>query len=155
TYHFRLVAISKAAPSAPGPDGSFTTFGEGQALPDQRAYEMVSPAQKAGEVFVPYSSGELGGSCVFGDCQPGLNAQMMPMQSAPQGGALLYEGQPFGGDLASAANEYLASRTASGWQTQSLSSSLFANGRRGGQGYQGFSEDLERGVLFQADPVLS
>ena len=54
TYHFRIVATNAGGPPVFGPDLSFTTFAVvGTGLPDGRAYEMVSPPVKAGEVIPP------------------------------------------------------------------------------------------------------
>jgi hypothetical protein len=52
TYHYRLVATNLKSPpgGTDGPDATFTTetTGEEFALPDGRAYELVSPPQKDG-----------------------------------------------------------------------------------------------------------
>ncbi len=80
TYRFRVVAGNEAGEDATEePVPSFTTFAVPVVLPDNRAYEMVSPPQKAGEVIPPEPSTQLGGSC--GDCLPGENTPTMPMQS--------------------------------------------------------------------------
>jgi DNA-binding beta-propeller fold protein YncE len=149
TYRFRFVATNGDAEVA-GADRSFATFAA-VGLPDERAYEMVSPPKKVGEVFAPDPTSSLGGSCQ--DCLPGIDAELMPMQSAPDGEAVVYTGQPFGDDLASGANEYLASRSAGGWGTEDLSEPRF--GTILGQGYQAFSADLSRGIYYQADAALS
>ncbi len=78
---------------------------------------------------------------------------MMPMQSAPDGEAVLYGGQPFSGGLAAGQNQYLSNRSASGWTTQSLSGPLF--GTNFGQGYTATSADLSREVYYQAEAALS
>jgi hypothetical protein len=159
TYHWHLVATN-AHGVTKGPDRTFATppifvpdtncpnqplrSGASAALPDCRAYEMVSPAQKAGEVF-PLDDR----AC--NECLPGSNNRRMPMQSTPGGEAVLYMGQPFSMGLAPSGNEYLAHRASSGWGTQSLSSPLV--GIQGG--YRAFSSDLSRGVLHQDSPPLS
>jgi hypothetical protein len=154
TYHFRLVASSALATNE-GPDSTFSTFTQAVTqLPDFRAYELVSPAQKAGEVFVPYPTRSLGGSC--NDCLPGVSEQMTPMQSAPDGEAVLYLGQPFSEGLASGPNTYLAGHSSNGWGSNSLSPPEFASGRgNSGQGYQAFAKDLSRGIVAQVEPALS
>ncbi len=150
TYHFRLVAINPAATNR-GPDERFATFAEPfSGLPDARAYEMVTPAQKSGEPFPPEPSEVLGGTCFNPRpaCAPGAGQPtMMPMQSTPDGSAFAYEGQPFSGGLRAGPNEYLARREAGGWETEGLSSPLFD-----GQ-FTAFSPDLSRGVLIQQEPL--
>ncbi len=150
TYHLRFAASNGSA-SVVGEDRTFTTFAAPTVLPDGRAYELVSPAQKTGEVFAPEPLSSLGGSC--SQCLPGFNNWMMPMQSAPDGEAVLYMGQPFSGGIASGPNQYLSNRSASGWTTQSRSGPLF--GTNGGQGYVATSTDLSREVYYQAEAALS
>jgi hypothetical protein len=155
SYRFRLVATNEDAINL-SPEGTFATLaGLLTGPPDGRAYEMVSPPQKAGgEVLPPQPFPDLGGSC--NECLPGTTLKLaMPMQSAPDGNTMAFEGEPFGPNLASGANEYLSRREAGGWGTQSLSSPLFANGRNRGDGYEAFSKDLSRAVVFQTSPALS
>jgi hypothetical protein len=148
TYYFRVVA-SNPAGTALGPDMSFTTFAlpGTTPLPDGRVYEMVTPSQKTGEVIPPEPNGDLSGSC--GECLPGEPLNTMPMQAAPDGESVLYEGQPFSGGLASGPNEYVSTRGSDEWGTASLSTPAIT-GR-----YEAFSSDLSLGVLFQRDPALS
>lgn len=150
TYRFRVLARNANGEALSAePAASFTTFpAVSPGLPDGRVYEMVSPPQKVGEVFAPNG---YGGSCR--ECLPGLSKQFMPMQSAPDGESVVYEGQPFAPNLASGEDEYLARRSSNGWETAGLSSPLF-NGNAG-QGYVGFSRELSRGVLYQSEPALS
>jgi len=82
-YRYRLLA-SNADGSKAGGVRVFDTFEEIPGLPDGRAYEMVSPPQKAGEVIPPEPETQLGGSC--GDCLPGENDLTMAMQSTAGGG---------------------------------------------------------------------
>jgi hypothetical protein len=145
-YRFRLVASNESG-SNPGQALFFETFEQLPGLPDGRAYELVSPPQKAGEVVPPEPFGQLGGSC--GNCLPGENSPLMPMQSAVNGESILYLGQPFFAGLAAEPSDYLGTRTVSGWATEGLSSATTT-----GQ-YQAFSADLSRGVLFQVEPPLS
>jgi len=158
-YRFRLVATNPAG-TTNGPTGSFATYltfsaetscpnqvlrtGPSAALPDCRAYEMVSPSTKVGEVFPPDPFG--GAGC---ECFPGQNNTKMPMQSSADGEAFAYQGQPFAADLASGGNEYLAHRSPSGWTTQYLSPPVFE------EGYTAFSPDLSKSLIFQGDPTLS
>jgi hypothetical protein len=145
-YRFRLLVSNEDASKA-GEELFFDTFEKIPGLPDNRAYEMISPPQKAGEVLPPEPNTQLGGSC--GDCLPGENSPVMPMQSTPDGEAVLYLGQPFFGGLSSGPNEYVAPRSASGWGVEGLSSSVTTGD------YVGFSSSLSRGVLTQVEPPLS
>jgi hypothetical protein len=149
-YRFRLVGENENGSVGAKPPLLFNTFERLPGLPDGRAYELVSPAQKIGQVF-PREPFSAFGSC--SECLPGVTIQMMPMQSTPDGEALLYEGQPFSLGLASGANEYLAKRGAGGWGTESLSGPTFQN--ISAQGYAAFSADLSRGVIYQANPPLT
>lgn len=126
---------------------AFLRQGFSAFLPDCRAYEMVTPTHKAGEVLVPEPQGELGGSCF--KCRPGEGEQMTPMQVSPDGNSVLYVGQPFSEGLSAGQNEYLSNRSEAGWSIQDLSP-LTARGS-----WQAFSEDLGRGVMEQTTPPLS
>jgi hypothetical protein len=163
TYHWRTVATNSHGTTT-GKDSTFTTLapfspetgcanqalrgGASAALPDCRAYELVSPAKKEGEVIPPDPNGFLGSSC-GAECLPGGTQRMMPMQSTPDGEAMVYTGQPFSAGLHWDTNGYLAHRTASGWISQSLNPAQ-VNGQ-----YLTFSSDLSHGVLSQASPTLS
>jgi hypothetical protein len=150
-YHFRLAAENELGSAPTGEDHTFATFAVPSGLPDDRAYELVSPAFKLGEVYPPepVATG-LSGTCV--SCLPGFEPQKrkMPMQPTPDGSAMTYMGGPFAPGLASGSNEYLAERGATGWETSFLTDSRYEEGT-----YKGFSADLSRGVLRQVEPVLS
>lgn len=154
-YHYRLVATNSAGPSVFGADRSFNTLvAAAPGLPDGRAYELVSPTIKAGEVFVPSKIGHDSAEGCPEDCVPGVNQiTRQPMQSSPDGESIVYEGQPFTGETASAPNQYLARRSPTGWSTVSRSSSLFAT--QGFNGYKAVSTDLSREVVYQVSPVLA
>jgi hypothetical protein len=151
-YRFRI-AVSTAAVTDFGEELSFTTFAPNpaSALPDGRAYELVSPPKKTGEVWPPEPSGAWTGSC--DGCVPGIEDEQMPMQVSEDGEAVAYEGSPFSAGLASGANEYLARRGSGGWATQNLTTPLFAGLEE--QGYKAFSADLGRAVIYQMEPALS
>lgn len=158
TYHFRVVASSHCNPDDPaevcqtkGPDREFRTFSSSAPVPpDGRAYELVSPLLKNGGEVFPASS--FAANC--DECLPGANNEHFPMQSTPDGNHIVYEGDAFApaGEAVNE-NEYLASRTTTGWGTDDLSPTLQSKGE--GQGFKGFSSDLSRGVLFQIEPGLS
>jgi len=72
TYHYRLVAVNEALPLTKpgvlttfyGADRMFTTQGPGGpvVLPDGRAWELVSPADKKGARILPSGQASAGGS---------------------------------------------------------------------------------------------
>lgn len=156
SYHYRIVAANSVG-SATSADHVLRTFAPA-GLPDGRHYEMVSPPQKLGEVFplepAHNLSGRAGQSCVRGDCLPGAGFPLAPVQSAPDGEAVVYEGQPFSPGLAAGPNEYLSRRGPGGWgASQSLSPALAGSGSS--QGFKALSSDLSRGLLYQTSPALS
>jgi hypothetical protein len=115
-------------------------------LPDCRAYEMVSPPTKLGEVIAPEP---LGGTCPSLGCLPGSGERMRPMQSAPDGGSVVYSGQPFSAGLSGGQNTYLSGRGGPGWSLDALNP-LAAVGT-----WEAFSEDLSRGVFVQSGIALA
>jgi hypothetical protein len=160
-YHFRAVATSHCSTENPakvcqglGADQAFRAFpSEAPALPDKRAWELVSPADKHGGQVLP--ADPLISSC-SGECKPGLVLQHFPMQSRPDGEAIVYEGMPFSpSEGAVIENEYLARRDEkAGWQTTNLTPPLLLS--KGGGGYKAFDAGLGEGVLEQQpSPSLS
>lgn len=155
-YRFRAVAENESGSEAEASAHAFTTrVVAGPPLLDERAYEMVTPAQKAGEPYVPESEPRLGlgGTCVL--CTPGFDRERMPMQATADGNAIAFEGDPFEGDLAPAANEYVAKRGPGGWQTSGLSTPAYRDDTESGAGFKAFSADLSRAVVLQAEPALT
>jgi hypothetical protein len=57
TYHFRLVATNATGTTA-GPDRTFQTFASGTSLPDDRAYELVTPPDTGAVVLAGFGFGE-------------------------------------------------------------------------------------------------
>ena len=160
TYHYRAVATSHCNPEdeeetceGTGGDQTFHTFPvEPPRLPDARAYELVSPAQKNGGEVIPIDPAS--GSC--SECKPAsfTPAGGFPMQSAPGGEAVVYEGFPFsfsGG--AAIFSQYISRRTESGWQTTNLSPELLGYGN--GAGYKAFDAGLTQGLIYQFVPSLT
>jgi len=148
TYHYRVLASNQFG-TVESLDQTFTTYPlSAVGLPDRRVYELVSPAFKdGGEVFVPFPAASTCG------CGPGENALSMPEQSGPDGDSVVYTGFPFSASGGTANdNEYLSTRTATGWQTRDLSPPLEASGFGG---YSAFSSDLTIGVLTQSTPALA
>jgi hypothetical protein len=150
-YRARVVA-SNASATVQGPDAQFTTYPTSTGLPEGRAYEMVSPAVKIGEVFPPEPGESGSNTCGLEFCNPGLDDEMMPVQVAPDGNSLVYEGQPFYEGLAPQGNQYLSQRSSGGWSTRSTTP---PKALKNGSGYKGYSPDLSRGVLLQSRPALS
>ncbi len=154
-YRFRVVATSNCSVDEPekvceasGSAQAFRTFPqEAPGLPDERAWELVSPADKhGGQVFVADFSVD---SCgLVEECKPGTQ-YAHPMQSAPDGEAIAYMGGPFSHtEGAVEENEYVSRRTASGWQTTSLTPLLLNTG----SGYRAFDAGLTTGIMEQSIP---
>lgn len=143
-YHYRFVAVGPAG-TAYAPDRTFRTYRTGGfALPDGRAYELVSPPSKNGaEVAVPAAAGGL------------ANLTVQPLQAAADGDAITYGSfTAFGEALsAPATSQYLSTRTADGWSTQDISPPDHEGYLR--DPLRGFSEDLSTAVLAQSSPPLT
>jgi len=127
-YRYRAVATSKCAPEEAekvcedaGEAQSFRTYAAGSGpLPDDRAYELVSPAEKNGGQVFPADPRIF--SCAV-KCinKPGSTYEHFPMQSAPNGDAVAYEGFSFlPGAGVPRENEYVAQRGSAGWQNTQL-----------------------------------
>jgi hypothetical protein len=147
TYHYRFVAVSGSG-TVFGPDRTFKTYSPGAfALPDERAFEMVSPPQKnSAEVGAPGNAGGL--------VDPGFS--VTPLQAAVTGEAITYPSfTSFGGDAhsAPAASTYLSKRSATGWSTENITPPDREGYTR--DPFRGFSADLSFGVVIQKEPVLA
>ncbi len=158
-YHYRIRATSHCAPGeaekecvAEGVAKAFRTYPlEASDLPDQRAWELVSPAQKNGGQVLPAHPDV--SSCPS-ECKPGFSYTHFPLQSAPDGNAIAYEGTPFSFDEGGVIeNQYIARRGATGWQTVNPTPLQMVS--KGGGGYQAFKADLSEGVLEQQAYALS
>jgi hypothetical protein len=154
-YHYRLTATNHCKSSDQSivcegvgvPKGFRTFVPESPVLPDHRAYELVSPAQKNGGQVLP--ANPEASSCFAGECKPGFSYNHFPMQSTPDGEAIAYEGSPFSFDEgALIENQYIARRGASSWQTVNLTPSRMAS-KGGIGGYQAFTADLGKGLLLE------
>lgn len=138
-YIYRATAAN-ADGTALGEPRSFTTTPKGGtafALPDGRAWEMVSPLDKeGGEIQAP---GEvLGGGGVF--------------QAAADGGAVTYSstGQFAGPQGNPGAGQYVSSRSAEGWSTRNVTRPSVGGGygeAPDGVPFQRFSGDLARALV--------
>lgn len=159
-YHYRVIATSHCEPEDEealcedsGEDQTFRTFPtEAPGLADNRAWELVSPVQKNGGEVFPLELGSV--SCEH-NCNPGFSAPRYPMQSSPDGEAVVYMGFPFSTKEGSSVyNEYVSKRTASGWQTTILAPALMGP-EAAGEGYRAFNAELTLGVLAQVAPSLT
>ena len=146
TYHYRFVATN-ASGTTVGPDRTFSTYLPGGfALPDQRAFEMVSPPDKSsGEVAVPGNEAGL----VLAQLSP------RPLQGAIDGESIAYPSLAAFGETegAPAASTYLSRRTPAGWSTSNITPA-------DQQGYladpmQDFSADLGYAAVAQKEPILA
>jgi len=156
TYRYRVVVSSackgESEPlcSAEGVAAEFRTYPSGlPTLPDARAWELVSPAQKNGGQVLPADPSI--GSCLFAGCKLGLTLTHFPMQSAPDGEAVAFQGTNFGIGGSAVENLYLARRGAGGWSTADPTPALLAKST----GYQGLTPTLERATLATQSPTLT
>lgn len=144
-YHYRFVAVSEAG-TVPGPDRTFKTYLPGAfALPDGRAFEMVSPPDKnSGEVGFPGSPGGL--------VDPFFS--VTPLQASATGAAISYPSfTAFGdADSAPAASRYLSRRGPAGWTTDNITPENREGFTR--DPFRGFSSDLAFSAVVQREPKL-
>jgi hypothetical protein len=145
TYRYRVVATNSASPPGGtiGPEHALTTQENGLVfhLPDNRAWEMVSPADKNGGAIA--APGALFGG---GD-----------LQAAAGGGAVTYGSSTSFGEAAGSppASQYVSRRSASGWTTENVSAPLESaayGDEPDGAPYRVFSPDLGQGLLFGGLP---
>jgi hypothetical protein len=142
-YHYRFVAVSDAG-TVPGPDRTFTTYQPGGfALPDGRAFEMVSPPEKnSGEVAVPGGPGGLVGLSV------------RPLQASATGEVIAYPSFTSFGDAQSApaASRYMSRRGDAGWSTANITPPNQEGLTK--DPFRGFSPDLSFSAVVQKEPKL-
>jgi WD40-like Beta Propeller Repeat len=150
-YHYRVVVLSEPVPGRfeefDGPDQTFTTqrTGGAPALPDGRSWEMVTPPQKYGALFLQLDSPDVGeGLDVQASAMGSAIADMasQPTEAEPQGnsnGAMV-----------------LSTRGPAGWTSQVIApSNNEGTGPAIGIGneYRFFSEDLSRGIVQPLGPT--
>jgi Tol biopolymer transport system component len=142
-YHYRFVAKSSFG-AALGPDATFTTFPpSASALPDDRAYELVSdfPAGTGEEAYAP-----LVAAGIIDTEEHGIKTGL-PFRVAPDGEAVAFPAEPpptrGTGDVGSSnGNEYLATRTAKGWEARDIQPPGAVE-----TVYTAFSSDLSVGII--------
>jgi hypothetical protein len=144
-YRYRVIASSIEG-SDEGDAESFRTYAvQVEGPPDDRVYELVSPTRKdGGEVFPLNPSIS---SCEE-ECKPGRLFDHLPVQSAANGDGLVYEGFPFSANGAPKVDEYLSTRTASGWQTTNPTPPSYLDLPR--TGYFAFNGGLTYGVFSES-----
>jgi hypothetical protein len=143
TYHYRVVAVSELAPGQfhefDGPDQTFLTSSleKGSGLPDNRAWEMVSPVDKQGAAIEPITNE--GGT----------------IQASTDGGAITYvasaatEAEPQGNRNLEL-TQVFSKRGPGSWSSQDIDTpnrlaAPYAIGE--GPEYRLFSEDLSHGYV--------
>jgi hypothetical protein len=141
TYHYRVLAKNSLG-TTEGSDATFTTqpAGGAPALPDGRAWEMVSPPEKNNSLITGI------------DGAPGPTGGGLP-QAAAEGESVVYASngafaEPVGAPLAA---QYLAKRSASGWSTVNITPPIISEsyGVNGAGGpYKAFSANLSSGLLL-------
>jgi hypothetical protein len=101
-----LCGVASAA--AECPNEQLRAENKSLQLPDCRAYEIVSPAGKTGGI---------------GDvlAREALGQELRPMQATADGEAITYNGEAFLESPAGTINQYVSSRTPSGWDTTDVS----------------------------------
>lgn len=142
-YHFRFVSTSQNG-STTGTDMTFVTTAtlgpSALVLPDERTYELVSPSENPGEVYVPTSA--------ITPTQD-INTDL-PFRASVGGDAVVYAGDPpalggTGNTGRGEGDEYLAVRGASGWVANDIEPYETNPGLQ--EGYEAFSPDLSVGIL--------
>ncbi len=134
TYHYRVV-VDLGGMTIDGPDRDFTTTASGGAfaLPDNRAYEQVTPVDKHGGYVIPVTPENPGPIQASEDGNAIASVTIGPIVEPPEG------------NRSPEAQQVLSVRTPEGWRTQSLvTPHEKAWGLRPGQPdeYQLFSGDL-------------
>jgi DNA-binding beta-propeller fold protein YncE len=148
-YHYRIIGSNSFFPAGKiGPESTFRTpLPTPSGLPDGRAPELVSPAQKgSAEVGIPGSAGGL-----F------AKERLFRIQAAAGSGeAITYTSWTSFGEAKGAppASQYLSKRSAGGWGTENISPPGFmANPLE--PPYRGFASDLAFGGFEVSEPPLT
>jgi hypothetical protein len=138
-YHYRVVTVRRygtaQAETFPGPDRKFMTQGARResALPDGRAWELVSPPDKHGASIQPINEEGVIQASVNGDA-------MTYLATSPVAEA---EGN-------SKDDQIISTRGPAGWRSQVIATPHEKpSGARAGQGeeYKAFSSDLAQGLV--------
>lgn len=158
-YRYRIVLTSNCSAVEPekvcevaGPSQQFRTpVSEAAVLPDHRAYELVSPAQKHGGQVFPLNP--VVATCT-NECKPGQGIGRFPMQTTPDGNSVSFEGSALATGAGSAnENAYVGTRSPMGWNDAIPTPGQLRSRR--GEGYKAFSRNLQSAILEQRLPALS
>ncbi len=145
-YHFRF-RLTNESGTVPGADTTFSTLAEAQSgLPDDRGYEMVTPADNEGiELYAPLGAGPEEGDEI---------GTYLPIRGAADGNAITYVGEPTaegnGSQGYGAGNEFMAVRTPSGWVQHDIQPPGVTTAR-----FASFSANLSRSVLASTEPMAA
>lgn len=141
-YRYRVAATNSGGTTF-GAERLFSTQASSLAfrLPDDRAWEMVSPVDKGGGA-IAYPESLFGGGA---------------FQAAAGGAAVAYSsGTAFGqAQGAPPASQYVSRRTSAGWATENISPAIESaayGDEPDGAPYRLFSADLARGLFFGGLP---
>jgi hypothetical protein len=160
-YHFRFV-VKNGAGVAEGTDETFTTTlsasGLTSALPDNRAYELVSSPTANITVDSVAGDGHATGEKEGSGEPGGEEYSIQPDRASVDGEALAYTGFP-GSENGNASytdhqsNEWLATRSSAGWSTGDIT----APGTSIDDEYSFFTEDLSADIFFigSNEPVVA
>jgi hypothetical protein len=149
-YHFRFVATN-ALGEGESADATFSTpVSSGpsvSALPDNRAFELVSSPSDNADVYDPDITEGVGSEDISTE-----NA----LRASVDGNSVVYAGEPpvegGNGKIGSGlGDDFLAKRGASGWSATSIE----APGTTANGGYQYFSPDLSVELLESEFPIAS
>lgn len=146
TYHYRLHVEDQFTAFESGEQAVRTLCGSA-APPDNRRYELVSPALKNNaEVAVPGSRGGTVSDVGYSKIQA----------ADPAGNSFTFTSFTSFGEAAGApaASQYLAKRTAGGWGTENISPRGFLESPLE-PSYRGFTPDLAFGSLVVTEPPLT
>ena len=151
-YRYRIIATNlffkeKGQAGLVGPTKAFRTYRRGVgALPDERAWELVSPGMKnSAEVAVP------------GNAAGAIEDRFIRIQAGSGSGErVTYTSwTSFGAAAAApATNQYLSKRTEGGWATENISPFGFQAAVLEPP-YNGFTPDLRFGAFKTSEPALT
>jgi sugar lactone lactonase YvrE len=140
TYHYRIVATSVGG-IIPSTDHTLTTHPQASpfTLPQGRAWEQVSPAEK---------SGGIGGVFPLGELSHSQEQYGRPLQSSTDGNTITYLGEDFYQPKIGSLNQYISRRATQDWQTENITPAIPSTEEGAGEQNLSvaFSSDLSSSV---------